>query len=103
MDIAFLKSQVSSGIPNRPSITDAWFWNVSIITCLNSLKDEINHLGVLRFAEESNHNLVDFFSIDTLPLQDVKDASRNKKRCIKQMPWRAHKEMTKHGKINPNI
>jgi hypothetical protein len=25
MDIAFLKSQVSSGIPNRPSITDAWF------------------------------------------------------------------------------
>ena len=102
-DIAFLKSRVSSDIPNRPSITDAQFRNVSIIACLNSLKDEINHLGALRFAEESNRNLVDFFSIDTLPSQDVKDTRSNKRRCVRRMPHRARKELTEHGKINPNI
>ena len=102
-DIAFLKSRVSSDIPNRPSITDVRFRNVSIITCLNSLKDEINCLGALRFAEESNCNLVDFFSIDMLPSQDVKDPSKKKKRYVRQMSHSAHKELMEHNKIDPNV
>ena len=31
-DIAFLRSQVSCNLPNRPSINDARFQNISIIT-----------------------------------------------------------------------
>jgi len=102
-DIAFLRSQVSSNLPNslRPSINDAQFRNISIITCLNSLKDKINRLGALRFAQESNQNLVDFFLIDTLPSEDVKDGSgASKKWCVRRKPCR---EFTEHGKIKPNI
>ena len=72
---------------------------MSIITCLNLLKDEINHLGALRFAQESNQNLVDFFSIDTLHLEDVKE-SRGRKRCVRRKPCG---KLTEHGKIKPII
>ena len=72
-DIAFLRSRVLCDIPNRPSINNAHFRNISIITCLNSLKDKINCLGAVRFAQESNQNLVDFFSINILPSEDIKD------------------------------
>jgi hypothetical protein len=41
-DISFLRSRVSSNIPGKSSINNIWFRNVSIITCLNALKDEIN-------------------------------------------------------------
>ena len=100
-DITFLKSRVSSNLPNRPSVTDARFRNVSIITCLNSLKDEINRLGALRFAQESNQNLADFFSIDTLPSEDAKDGrGTNRKRRIRRKP---RSELTENGKVKPNI
>jgi len=59
------------------------------------LKDEINHLGVLRFAQELNQSLVDFFSIDTLHSEDIKD-SRGRKRRVRQKPC---SELTEHGKI----
>jgi hypothetical protein len=55
---------------------------MSIIMCLNALKDKINWLGSLRFAKESNQKLVDFFSIDSLPSDDVKDI-KCKKRNIR--------------------
>ena len=64
------------------------------------MKDEINHLGALRFAQESNQNLVDFYSIDTLPSENVKDASRGRKQRVKQ---KARRELTKRGKIKPSI
>ena len=98
-DIAFLRSRVSSNLPNKPSINDTRFRNVSIITCLNSLKDEINRLGALRFAQESNQDLVDFFSIDTLLSEGVKD-SRGKRRPIRRKPLT---NLTEHGKIKPII
>ena len=98
-DITFLRTQVSCNLSNRPSINDAQFQNVSIITCLNSLKDEINHLGALRFAQESNQKLVDFFSIDCLPSEDVK-VSKGRRRHVRQKPY---EELTEHGKIKLNI
>jgi len=100
-DFAFLRSQVSSNFPDRPSITDIQFLNVSIITCLNPLKDEINCLGALRFAQESGQNLVDFFSIDTLPLEDVKNiGSTSQKWCVR----RKHcTDLTEQGKVKLNI
>ena len=98
-DIDFLRSRVSSNLPNRPSINDARFRNVSIITCLNSLKDEINRLGALRFAKESSQNLVDFYSIDTLPSEDAKN-NRGRKQRMRQK----HRDVfTEHGKIKPDI
>jgi hypothetical protein len=98
-DIAFLRSRVSSNLPNRPSIIDTRFRDVSIITCLNSLKDEINRLGALRFAQETNQTLMDFFAIDTLPSEDVKDA-RGRKRRVR----RKHRtDLTENGKIKPNV
>ena len=99
MDIAFLKSRVSCNLPNRPSISDACFRNVLIITCLNSLKDEINRLGALRFAQESNKNLVDFFLIDLLHSEDVKDSMGRKQR-VRQ---KHRNELSEHGKIKPTI
>ena len=63
------------------------------------MKDEINCLGGLRFAQELNQNMVDFHLIDTLHLEDVKD-SRGRKRCVRQKP---HGKLTEYSKIKPVI
>ena len=52
-DIAFLKTRISSELPGRASVNQKEFRNVSIITNLNSQKDEINQLGSIRFAAET--------------------------------------------------
>ncbi|KAF8236109.1 hypothetical protein L208DRAFT_1391182 [Tricholoma matsutake] len=49
-------------------MNDENFRNISIITALNSVKDEINHLGSLRFAAETGQNLSYFYSIDMKPV-----------------------------------
>jgi hypothetical protein len=49
-DIAFLKSRLFSMLPGRPNVNEKQFRSVSIITNLNSQKDEINRLGSQRFA-----------------------------------------------------
>lgn len=41
-DIAFLRTHISSELPGRSSVNEKCFRNVSIITNLNSQKDEIN-------------------------------------------------------------
>src|ERR1700684_4549897 len=53
-DIQFLKSRISSLQPGKPSICDTKFRNVSIITAKNIHKDEINRIGCIKFAEETN-------------------------------------------------
>ena len=63
-DIAFLRTQITSDDPNRPSITDDEFCDISIITAFNTYKDSINTLGSRRFAVEKGVELVDFFSDD---------------------------------------
>ena len=50
------------------------FRNVSIITTLNSQKDEINKLSSQRFAAETKQQLTDFFSVDTVPSKDPEEA-----------------------------
>ncbi|KAF8809763.1 hypothetical protein BYT27DRAFT_7013375, partial [Phlegmacium glaucopus] len=72
-DIAFLRSRVSSELPGRSHVTEKQFRNVSIITTLNSQKDEINRLGCQRFAAETKQTLVDFYSIDTVPSNDPEE------------------------------
>jgi hypothetical protein len=95
-DIAFLKTRISSGLPGRPSVNEKRFRNVSIITSLNTLKDEINRLGSLRFAHESEQVLVDFVSIDTVPSEDTEKAGNQRKTA-------GRRRRTKHGKIPSNI
>jgi hypothetical protein len=79
-DIAFLKTRVSSELPGRSNVKEKQFRNISIITSLNSQKDEINHLGSERFASETKQPLTDFYSIDTVPTKDSDDTreKRNK-------------------------
>ena len=64
-DINFLRTLISSSLPGRPSICSDDFRNVSIITGTNLQKDEINRVGALRFAQETNQRLVDFYSEDS--------------------------------------
>ena len=69
-DIAFLKSQISSMLPGRPNVNEKQFRNVSIITNLNSQKDQVNCLGAQRFTAETNQKLHDFFLIDAIPSKE---------------------------------
>jgi PIF1-like helicase/Helitron helicase-like domain at N-terminus len=88
-DIAFLRSRVSSSLPGRSHVNEKQFRNVSIITTLNSQKDEINRLGSERFAAETKQTLVDFYSIDTVPMDDSEENGgkhnifRGKRRAVK--------------------
>ena len=74
-DITFLKSRVSRKLPGCPNIKEKQFRNVSIITSLNSQKDEINDLGLGSeiFGSETMQELMDFYSIDTVPTKDSED------------------------------
>ena len=69
-DIDFLYSRISSAHPDRVTVANENFIRVPIITALNIHKDEINAIGAERFARESNQELIDFYSDDSI-------ASRN--------------------------
>ena len=75
-DILFLRTRISSALPERPCITQDKFHNVSMITALNVHKDEINHLGSLRFATETCQDLVEFFSEDSVSSPDDKGSRK---------------------------
>ena len=62
-DIEFLKTCIAGKNNGQPNIAKKWFRNVSIITELNSQKDQ---LGSLHFAMETNQNLIVFYSDDEL-------------------------------------
>lgn len=72
-NIAFPKSGVSSELLGHSNINERQFRNISIITNLNSQKDEINHLGSQRFASETKQTLTDFYYNDTAPTKDSDD------------------------------
>ncbi|KDR76763.1 hypothetical protein GALMADRAFT_66895 [Galerina marginata CBS 339.88] len=77
-DISFLRTLVSSNLPGRSSVCDDKFRDVSIITARNLHKDEINRLGALRFAQETNQVLSDFYSEDScnVSTKDTDSASK---------------------------
>ena len=70
-DISFLRTLVSSEQPGRTSVCSNDFRNVSIITGTNLQKDEINRLGAIRFAQETNQELTDFYSDDTVRVSSL--------------------------------
>ena len=69
-DIRFLRTCISSNLPDRPSICDNNFRNVSIITAKNLHKDEINKLGAIRFTQETGQNLTSFHSEDSVNVKN---------------------------------
>jgi hypothetical protein len=92
-DIAFLRTLISSELPGRGSVNQKEFRNVSIITNLNSQKDEINRLGSLRFAAETGQTLTHFFSIDSIVSKEPdENQQRNKYKA-------GQKHSVKHGSI----
>jgi hypothetical protein len=77
-DIRFLRTRISSNLPNRPSVCDDNFRNVSIITAKNLHKDEINKLGAIRFAQETGQKLTNFYSEDSA---NVNNNEKKNLRC----------------------
>ncbi len=65
-DIEFLKTRIAGKSPGQPNIAEKKYRNVSIITELNSQKDQLNKLGAQRFATDTGQKLIDFFSDDEL-------------------------------------
>jgi hypothetical protein len=65
-DIDFLKTLIAGKNSNQPNIAQKRYRNVSIITELNSQKDQLNKLGSLRFARDTHQKLTDFYSDDEL-------------------------------------
>ncbi|KZT18398.1 hypothetical protein NEOLEDRAFT_1080378, partial [Neolentinus lepideus HHB14362 ss-1] len=64
-DIALLQSRVPHSGPDSPSLADALFHYISIITGQNANCDTINALSAPRFAADHNQELVHFYSSDT--------------------------------------
>jgi uncharacterized protein DUF6570/helitron helicase-like protein/PIF1-like helicase len=96
-DIAFLRSRISSELPGRRSVNEKEFRNISIITNLNSQKDEINRLGSLRFAAETGQTLTHFFSVDNVVTKEAEENEQRKRYKAGQ------KRSVKHGSIPPAI
>lgn len=96
-DIAFLRSCVSSSLPGRSHVDEKQFRNVSVIATLNSQKDEINRLGSERFAAETKQPLVNFYSIDTVPMDDFEE-NRDKRNI-----FRGQRRAVKNGIIPDEI
>ena len=65
-DIKFLRTLIASKELNQPNIAKKRYRNVSIITELNSQKDQLNKLGSLCFAKDTSQRLTDFYSDDEL-------------------------------------
>ncbi|KIL56182.1 hypothetical protein M378DRAFT_59593, partial [Amanita muscaria Koide BX008] len=78
-DIQFLRSRITSLKLGKASICDENFRNVAIITARNVQKDEINRLGCIKFANETNQKLIDFYSEDSLKTNDETGSKANKK------------------------
>src|SRR6266446_54310 len=64
--IVFLKDLHVDKNEREKTLSDPNFRNVSVITCLNTQKDQINETCSSRFAQETGQQLTHFYSIDKL-------------------------------------
>ncbi|KAF5366096.1 hypothetical protein D9757_012699 [Collybiopsis confluens] len=65
-DIRFLKSLVSSDKPGRHYIGAMPWHEAPLIVGENKQKDEINRMGCIRFAQETDQQLTHFYSADSI-------------------------------------
>ena len=82
-DLTFLKTLVVNECEKK--LTDPKFRNVSVITSLNTQKDQINDLGSVRFAKDTGQKLTHFFSIDKRGAATTKQKKRGTK-STKKIP-----------------
>ena len=73
-DLEFLDTLSLNGCKGNKSLSD--FKNVSIITSLNTQKDQINESCSIRFAQDTGQQLTHFFSIDMLGNVDLERKKR---------------------------
>ncbi|KIK62224.1 hypothetical protein GYMLUDRAFT_58412 [Collybiopsis luxurians FD-317 M1] len=85
-DIAFLNTLVSSKKPGRHYVGAAPWRNAPIIVGENRQKDEINHLGCIRFAADTNQALLNFYSDDTISTPSQSSKLRTSKRNTHKSP-----------------
>ena len=82
-DLDFLKTLHADRSQEGKSLSNPIFKNVSVITSLNTQKDQINESASIRFARETGQTLTHFFSIDKLGNADLgrrKRGSRTSKK-----------------------
>jgi len=65
-DLEFLKTLHVNGNVKERTLTNPKFRNVSVITSLNTQKDQINESCSMRFAKDTGQHLTHFYSIDKL-------------------------------------
>ena len=75
-DLAFLKTLLVNEDKKENLLKDPNFRNASIITSLNTQKDQINESCSLRFSRESGQQLTHFYSIDKLGNTDLRPKKR---------------------------
>ncbi|TFK50556.1 hypothetical protein OE88DRAFT_1631068, partial [Heliocybe sulcata] len=70
--------------PSRPKLAQPNFRHVSVITARNAHRDRINLLGAQQFANDTQQQLVDFYSVDKwkVPTQHNKQKNRKKSRHL---------------------
>ncbi|TFK50563.1 hypothetical protein OE88DRAFT_1631374, partial [Heliocybe sulcata] len=83
-DIAFLRTRIAGIGPNRPKLAQPKFRHVSVITARNAHRDRINLLGAQQFANDTEQQLIDFYSVDKwkVPTHHNKQKHRRKSRHI---------------------
>ncbi|KAJ3754423.1 hypothetical protein EV360DRAFT_51659 [Lentinula raphanica] len=84
-DIRFLNILISSNLPGQPCAKLEPWQSAPIIVGENKYKDEINRLGTLRFASETNQQLLKFYSDDTIAA-NVSNNNSNKGHRGKKSP-----------------
>ena len=113
-DLVFLNTLYANKSINHKSLTSPNFRNVSIITSLNTQKDQINESCSIRFARDTNQELTHFYSIDKLGNADLerkKRRSRTSKKIsanidisddIQQTLWDSSPHSSEHfpGKLS---
>ncbi|TFK59133.1 hypothetical protein BDN72DRAFT_781172, partial [Pluteus cervinus] len=85
-DLEFFDTRVHTNHTQGPSICADRFRNISIITGYNATRDKLNEMGTIRWAEEHQQDLYDFYSDDTL--------SNNEK-----IPGKPYKKGNKKSKV----
>jgi hypothetical protein len=84
-DLEFLKTLHANNNINNKSLSSSNFRNVSIITSLNTQKDQINESCLICFARDTNQELTHFYSIDKLGNADLewkKQRSKGSKKVL---------------------
>ena len=113
-DLEFLKTLHVDRIKDKKSLINSIFRNVSVITSLNTQKDQINESCSIRFARDTDQQLTHFYSIDKLGNADLgrkRRRSQASKKCsadidipndIQKILWDSSPHTSEHfsGKLS---